>query len=48
MPSDIFLTILRLADNCDELKSTKEMVSREIQSLVGYIFLYCLMGIRHI
>lgn len=35
MPSDIFLTTLRLTDNCDELKSTKELVSREIHSLVG-------------
>lgn len=35
MPSDIFLSIVRLTDNCDELKSTKELVTREIQSLVS-------------
>lgn len=35
MPSDIFLTTLRLTDNCDELKSTKELLSKEIQNLVS-------------
>lgn len=35
LPSDIFLTTLRLTDSCDELKSTKELVSKEIHSLVG-------------
>lgn len=35
MPSDIFLTTLRLTDHCDELKSTKELASREIHALVG-------------
>ncbi|CAH1105443.1 unnamed protein product [Psylliodes chrysocephalus] len=33
LPTDIFLTTLRLTDNCDELKSTKDLVSLEIQSL---------------
>lgn len=37
MPSDIFLTTLRLTDNCDELKSTKELVSREIHALVSLL-----------
>ncbi|XP_065164268.1 sorting nexin-13-like isoform X2 [Atheta coriaria] len=31
--SDIFLTTLRITDNCDELKYTKEQVSKEIQLL---------------
>ncbi|KAK5645980.1 hypothetical protein RI129_004444 [Pyrocoelia pectoralis] len=33
LPSDIFLTTLRLTDNCDELKYTREMVAKEIQVL---------------
>ncbi|KAJ3654689.1 hypothetical protein Zmor_013862 [Zophobas morio] len=33
LPSEIFLTTLRLTDNCDELKSTKELVLKEIQQL---------------
>ncbi|KAJ8917534.1 hypothetical protein NQ315_005583 [Exocentrus adspersus] len=33
LPSEIFLTTLRLTDNCDELQSTKELVSKEIHSL---------------
>ncbi|XP_018577466.1 sorting nexin-13 isoform X2 [Anoplophora glabripennis] len=33
LPSDIFLTTLRLTDSCDELKSTKELVTKEIHSL---------------
>ncbi|KRT79913.1 hypothetical protein AMK59_7365, partial [Oryctes borbonicus] len=33
LPSDIFLTTLRLTDNCDELKYTKEMVVKEMQVL---------------
>ncbi|KAJ8976214.1 hypothetical protein NQ317_008095 [Molorchus minor] len=33
LPSEIFLTTLRLTDNCDELKSTKEEVNREIHTL---------------
>lgn len=33
MPSEIFLTTLRLTDNCDELKSTKDLVLKEIQIL---------------
>ncbi|KAJ8952481.1 hypothetical protein NQ318_003276 [Aromia moschata] len=33
LPTEIFLTTLRLTDNCDELKSTKEEVSREIHTL---------------
>ncbi|XP_023020353.2 sorting nexin-13 [Leptinotarsa decemlineata] len=33
LPSDIFLTTLRLTDNCDELRSTKDLVMQEIQSL---------------
>ncbi|CAH0557190.1 unnamed protein product [Brassicogethes aeneus] len=33
LPSDIFLTTLRLTDNCDELKSTKDLVAKEIQLL---------------
>lgn len=38
LPSDIFLTTLRITDNCDELKSTKEIVSKEIQQLVNIMF----------
>lgn len=34
LPSEIFITTLRLTDNCDELKATKELVSKEIQVLV--------------
>jgi hypothetical protein len=33
LPSEIFLTTLRLTDNCDELKSTKDLVLKEIQQL---------------
>ncbi|GLV38789.1 snazarus [Carabus blaptoides fortunei] len=33
LPSDIFLTTLRITDNCEELKYTKEIVSKEIQQL---------------
>ncbi|KAG5894046.1 hypothetical protein JTB14_037890 [Gonioctena quinquepunctata] len=33
LPSDIFLTTLRLTDNCDELRSTRVLVTQEIQSL---------------
>ncbi|KAK9869740.1 hypothetical protein WA026_003476 [Henosepilachna vigintioctopunctata] len=33
LPSEIFLTVLRITDNCDELKSTKELVHKEIQIL---------------
>lgn len=35
LPSEIFLTTLRITDNCDELKYTKEIVSKEIQVLVS-------------
>lgn len=37
LPSDIFLTSLRLTDNCDELKSIKELVSKEVHSLVSQV-----------
>uniref|UniRef100_A0A1Y1KDV6 Sorting nexin-13 n=1 Tax=Photinus pyralis TaxID=7054 RepID=A0A1Y1KDV6_PHOPY len=33
LPSEIFLSTLRLTDNCDELKYTREMVAKEIQVL---------------
>ncbi|CAH1994331.1 unnamed protein product [Acanthoscelides obtectus] len=33
LSSDVFLTTLRLSDNCDELKSTKEFTLEEINSL---------------
>ncbi|XP_028146274.2 sorting nexin-13 isoform X1 [Diabrotica virgifera virgifera] len=33
LPTDIFLSILRLTDSCDELKSTKDLISLEIQTL---------------
>ncbi|XP_044751321.1 sorting nexin-13-like [Coccinella septempunctata] len=33
LPSEIFLTVLRITDNCDELKSTKEIVLEEIHIL---------------
>lgn len=35
LPSEIFLTTLRLTDNCDELKSTKDLIIKEIQVLVS-------------
>ncbi|EFA04766.2 sorting nexin-13 [Tribolium castaneum] len=33
LPSDIFLTTLRITDNCDELKSTKNLAEKEVQQL---------------
>ncbi|XP_056629792.1 sorting nexin-13-like isoform X1 [Diorhabda sublineata] len=33
LPTDIFITTLRMTDNCDELKSTKDLISLEIQTL---------------
>lgn len=38
LPSEIFITTLRLTDNCDELKATKGLVSKEIQVLVSTLF----------
>lgn len=33
LPSEIFLNVLRITDNCDELRSTKEIVLEEIHIL---------------
>ncbi|KAF5288724.1 hypothetical protein FQA39_LY15296 [Lamprigera yunnana] len=33
LPSEIFLSTLRLTDNCDELRYTQELVAKEIQQL---------------
>ncbi|XP_022907033.2 sorting nexin-13-like [Onthophagus taurus] len=33
LPSDMFLTTLRITDNCDELKYAREIVQKEIQIL---------------
>ncbi|KAF5282763.1 hypothetical protein FQR65_LT02760 [Abscondita terminalis] len=33
LPSEIFLSTLRLTDNCDELRYTRELVAKEIQLL---------------
>lgn len=33
LPSEIFLSTLRITDNCDELRYTKELVTKEIQLL---------------
>lgn len=40
LPSEIFLTTLRLTDDCDELKATKELVSKEIQVLVSDLLIF--------
>ncbi|CAG9855944.1 unnamed protein product [Phyllotreta striolata] len=33
LPSDIFLTVVRLTDSCDELRGTKDLIALEIQTL---------------
>ena len=38
MTSEVFLTVLRVTDNLDELHATRELLSKEIAQVVSFYY----------